>query len=214
MRWVPPGCQAELVLPATRFASVPACLALQACAQHNLDGIVVIGGDDSNTNAAVIAEHFLAHVSSTFAVVTARHLLVGNGKVDAMSQGGFNCCVLGGSRDGGQMVVSLQLQCLQGIKTRVVGVPKTIDGELSGSWLDLRQGSWISSDWRAASLCSACSCFIVAHCPAIQSSTGDLKNADVPISFGFDTACKVFSESIGNIAIDAMSAKKYYHFIK
>ena len=43
---------------------------------------------------------------------------------------------------------------------------------------------------------------------------GDLKNADVPISFGFDTACKVFSESIGNIAIDAMSAKKYYHFIK
>ncbi|KAI7839309.1 hypothetical protein COHA_007007 [Chlorella ohadii] len=90
----------------------------KACAQHNLDGIVIIGGDDSNTNAAVMAEHFLA----------------------------------------------------QGIKTRVVGVPKTIDG--------------------------------------------DLKNADVPISFGFDTACKVFSESIGNIAIDAMSAKKYYHFIK
>ncbi|PRW56738.1 pyrophosphate--fructose 6-phosphate 1-phosphotransferase subunit beta [Chlorella sorokiniana] len=92
--------------------------AARACAQHNLDGIVIIGGDDSNTNAAVMAEHFLAH----------------------------------------------------GIKTRVVGVPKTIDG--------------------------------------------DLKNADVPISFGFDTACKVFSESIGNIAIDAMSAKKYYHFIK
>ena len=27
----------------------------------------------------------------------------------------------------------------------------------------------------------------VAPCPA-----GDLKNADVPISFGFDTACKVY----------------------
>ena len=62
VRWVSPDCQAELVLPATRFAFVPACLALQACAQHNLDGIVIIGGDDSNTNAAVMAEHFLAQV--------------------------------------------------------------------------------------------------------------------------------------------------------
>ena len=51
-----------------------------------------------------------------------------------------------------------------GLKTRVIGVPKTIDG--------------------------------------------DLKNADVGISFGFDTACKVYSEMIGNIAIDALSAKK------
>ena len=33
-------------------------------------------------------------------------------------------------------------------------------------------------------------------------------------SFGFDTACKVYSEMIGNIMIDAMSAKKYYHFIR
>ena len=45
-------------------------------------------------------------------------------------------------------------------------------------------------------------------------SAGDLKNADVKASFGFDTACKVFSEMIGNIMIDAMSAKKYYHFIR
>jgi pyrophosphate--fructose-6-phosphate 1-phosphotransferase len=37
---------------------------------------------------------------------------------------------------------------------------------------------------------------------------GDLKNSDVGISFGFDTACKVYSEMIGNIAIDALSAKK------
>lgn len=83
-----------------------------------LDGLVVIGGDDSNTNAAMIAEYFLQH----------------------------------------------------GCKTRVIGVPKTIDG--------------------------------------------DLQNDQVAISFGFDTATKIYSELIGNIAKDALSAKKYYHFIK
>lgn len=84
----------------------------------NLDGLVVIGGDDSNTNAALIAEYFLQ----------------------------------------------------QGAKTGVIGVPKTIDG--------------------------------------------DLQNAHVSISFGFDTATKIYSELIGNIARDVLSAKKYYHFVK
>lgn len=84
----------------------------------NLDGIVVIGGDDSNTNAALLAEYFIA----------------------------------------------------KGLKTSVIGVPKTIDG--------------------------------------------DLKNQEIAISFGFDTATKVYSEIIGNIACDAFSARKYYHFIK
>jgi diphosphate-dependent phosphofructokinase len=83
-----------------------------------LDGLVIIGGDDSNTNAAILAEYFL------------------NKKCE----------------------------------TKVVGVPKTIDG--------------------------------------------DLKNAFIATSFGFDTACKVYSEMIGNIARDAGSSKKYYHFIK
>ncbi len=83
-----------------------------------LDGLVVIGGDDSNTNAAILAEYFVA-----------------------------NDC-----------------------NTKVIGVPKTIDG--------------------------------------------DLKNEHIEISFGFDTACKVYSELIGNIARDAISAKKYYHFIR
>lgn len=46
------------------FFGVPLTAAQQACTQHSLDGIVIIGGDDSNTNAAVIAEHFLAKVSS------------------------------------------------------------------------------------------------------------------------------------------------------
>ncbi|MCC5832687.1 MAG: diphosphate--fructose-6-phosphate 1-phosphotransferase [Chlamydiales bacterium] len=83
-----------------------------------LNGLVIIGGDDSNTNAALLAEYFASH----------------------------------------------------GCHTHVIGVPKTIDG--------------------------------------------DLKNAQVEISFGFDTACKTYAEIIGNIARDAVSAKKYYHFIK
>ena len=91
---------------------------LDVVQRMQLDGLVVIGGDDSNTNAAVLAEYFLKN-------------------------GSF---------------------------TKVIGVPKTIDG--------------------------------------------DLKNPHVAISFGFDTACKTYSEIIGNIARDAASAKKYTHFIK
>jgi diphosphate--fructose-6-phosphate 1-phosphotransferase len=85
---------------------------------QDLDGLIVIGGDDSNTNAALLAEFFAAG----------------------------------------------------GAKTRVVGVPKTIDG--------------------------------------------DLRSQDIEMSFGFDSACKTYAELIGNIAKDALSAKKYYHFIK
>ncbi|GAY55211.1 hypothetical protein CUMW_162660 [Citrus unshiu] len=84
----------------------------------DLDGLVVIGGDDSNTNACLLAENFR-------------------------------------SKD---------------IKTRVIGCPKTIDG--------------------------------------------DLKCKEVPTSFGFDTACKIFSEMIGNVMTDARSTGKYYHFVR
>lgn len=91
---------------------------LQVMQELRLDGLVNIGGDDSNTNTAILAEYFLAN----------------------------------------------------GCQTKVVGVPKTIDG--------------------------------------------DLKNHKVEISFGFDTAAKIYSELIGNIARDAFSAKKYYHFVK
>lgn len=92
--------------------------ALKVVSKLSLDGLVIIGGDDSNTNAAILAEYFLRH----------------------------------------------------GSHTKVVGVPKTIDG--------------------------------------------DLKNDHVAISFGFDTACKVYAEMISNIERDALSAKKYWHFIK
>jgi diphosphate--fructose-6-phosphate 1-phosphotransferase len=88
------------------------------CSELHLDGLVVVGGDDSNTNAALLAEYFSSRKS----------------------------------------------------KTNVIGCPKTIDG--------------------------------------------DLKNEQVQISFGFDTACKTYSELIGNIMSDARSSKKYYHFIR
>ena len=37
---------------------------LQHCESLKLDGLVVIGGDDSNTNAALLAEYFLKMGSS------------------------------------------------------------------------------------------------------------------------------------------------------
>eukprot|EP00898_Chlorokybus_atmophyticus_P004379 jgi/Chlat1/4942/Chrsp31S04849 len=91
---------------------------LETVKRLKLDGLVVIGGDDSNTNAAMLAEYFMKH------------------KAD----------------------------------THVIGCPKTIDG--------------------------------------------DLKNEEVETSFGFDTACKIYSESIGNVMVDARSAGKYYHFVR
>jgi len=93
-------------------------IAADVCKKHGITAIVIIGGDDSNTNAAVLAEYFAAHNTGV----------------------------------------------------QVIGCPKTIDG--------------------------------------------DLKNEDIEISFGFDTATKTYSELIGNIERDANSAKKYWHFIK
>ncbi|KAA8520145.1 hypothetical protein F0562_014401 [Nyssa sinensis] len=43
---------------------------------------------------------------------------------------------------------------------------------------------------------------------------GDLKCKEVPTSFGFDTACKLYAEMIGNVMIDARSTGKYYHFVR
>jgi len=52
----------------------------------------------------------------------------------------------------------------------------------------------------------------VIGCP--KTIDGDLKNEMIESSFGFDTACKVYSEVIGNIQRDCNSAQKYWHFIK
>ncbi|AFI30805.1 diphosphate--fructose-6-phosphate 1-phosphotransferase [Borrelia crocidurae] len=42
----------------------------------------------------------------------------------------------------------------------------------------------------------------------------DLRNEHIQISFGFDSATKTYSEMVGNLCRDAMSAGKYWHFIK
>ncbi len=83
-----------------------------------IKALVIIGGDDSNTNACVLAEYYAA----------------------------------------------------KNYGIQVIGCPKTIDG--------------------------------------------DLKNEMIETSFGFDTACKTYSEVIGNIERDCNSARKYWHFIK
>ncbi|KAG0499148.1 hypothetical protein HPP92_003839 [Vanilla planifolia] len=43
---------------------------------------------------------------------------------------------------------------------------------------------------------------------------GDLKNHFVETNVGFDTVCRVNSQLIGNICLDALSAEKYYYFIR
>ncbi len=91
---------------------------LEVCKKLNITAVVIIGGDDSNTNAALLAEWFVKNNTGI----------------------------------------------------QVIGCPKTIDG--------------------------------------------DLKNDQIEISFGFDTATKTYAELIGNIQRDANSAKKYWHFIK
>ena len=91
---------------------------LENCRKLNINAIVIIGGDDSNTNACMLAQWLKAKNTGI----------------------------------------------------QVIGCPKTIDG--------------------------------------------DLKNSQIEISFGFDTATKTYSELIGNIMRDANSAKKYWHFIK
>ena len=91
---------------------------IQILRELNIKALVIIGGDDSNTNACVLAEYYAA----------------------------------------------------KNYGVQVIGCPKTIDG--------------------------------------------DLKNAQIETSFGFDTACKTYSELIGNIQRDCNSARKYWHFIK
>ncbi|CAK9155621.1 unnamed protein product [Ilex paraguariensis] len=43
---------------------------------------------------------------------------------------------------------------------------------------------------------------------------GDLKNQFVETNVGFDTICKVNSQLISNVCTDALSAEKYYYFVR
>jgi len=97
--------------------------------KYSLDGIIIVGGDDSNTNAIELAE------------------------------------VLSEEHNAG----ILAKPCA------VVGVPKTIDGDL-------------------------------------QIYVGG--KTLLPISFGFYTAARVYSKTIGNLLTDAASQGKYWFFYK
>ncbi|RWR72757.1 pyrophosphate--fructose 6-phosphate 1-phosphotransferase subunit alpha [Cinnamomum micranthum f. kanehirae] len=46
------------------------------------------------------------------------------------------------------------------------------------------------------------------------SLNGDLKNQFIETDVGFDTVCKVNSQLISNVCTDALSAEKYYYFIR
>ena len=102
-----------------------------------IKALVIIGGDDSNTNACVLAEYYAA-------------------------------------KNYGVQVIGCpnlaEYYAAKNYGVQVIGCPKTIDG--------------------------------------------DLKNEMIETSFGFDTACKTYSEVIGNIERDCNSARKYWHFIK
>ena len=41
-----------------------------------------------------------------------------------------------------------------------------------------------------------------------------LSKKGIETSFGFDSTTKVYSELIGNLCFDALSAKKYWHFVR
>ena len=43
---------------------------------------------------------------------------------------------------------------------------------------------------------------------------GDLRPSHVEQSIGFDTASKVYSSLVGNLAVDAASARKYWYFVR
>ena len=52
----------------------------------------------------------------------------------------------------------------------------------------------------------------VIGCP--KTIDGDLQNEHIPVSFGFDTATKVYSEAIGNLCSDCISSGDSYHFVR
>ncbi|XP_031473218.1 pyrophosphate--fructose 6-phosphate 1-phosphotransferase subunit alpha [Nymphaea colorata] len=74
----------------------------------------------------------------------------------------------------------------------------------------------VTSNSDAATLAET---FADAKCPTKVvgvpvSLYGDLKNQFVEANVGFDTICKVNSQLISNVCTDALSAEKYYYFIR
>lgn len=74
----------------------------------------------------------------------------------------------------------------------------------------------VTSNTDAAQLAET---FAVSKCPTKVvgvpvTLNGDLKNQFVETNVGFDTICKVNSQLISNVCTDALSAEKYYYFIR
>ncbi|KAL1815869.1 hypothetical protein DCAR_0520202 [Daucus carota subsp. sativus] len=74
----------------------------------------------------------------------------------------------------------------------------------------------VTSNTDAAQLAET---FAEAKCPTKVvgvpvTLNGDLKNQFVEANVGFDTICKVNSQLISNVCTDALSAEKYYYFIR
>ena len=124
----------------THPASAPPSTAIsQTCRDHGLDGLVIIGGDDSNTNAAVLAEHFLEQASrrgGLQSVTASASCGLPAFWLAARGRGGCQQAALAAqarvllSRHGGlSPFFASSTPLLQGLNTRVVGVPKTIDGK-------------------------------------------------------------------------------------
>ncbi|KAK1400281.1 Pyrophosphate--fructose 6-phosphate 1-phosphotransferase subunit alpha [Heracleum sosnowskyi] len=74
----------------------------------------------------------------------------------------------------------------------------------------------VTSNTDAAQLAET---FAEAKCPTKVvgvpvTLNGDLRNQFVEANVGFDTICKVNSQLISNVCTDALSAEKYYYFIR
>eukprot|EP00168_Porphyra_purpurea_P004117 TRINITY_DN1479_c0_g1_i9.p1 TRINITY_DN1479_c0_g1~~TRINITY_DN1479_c0_g1_i9.p1 ORF type:complete len:222 (-),score=97.03 TRINITY_DN1479_c0_g1_i9:122-787(-) len=55
---------------------------------------------------------------------------------------------------------------------------------------------------------------MLSACVHFPFLCGTQRNQHVEMSFGFDTATKVYSELTGNLGLDAISAKKTFHFVR
>ena len=212
-----------------------AAMSLQVQAME-LDGLIVIGGDDSNTNAAVLAEYFLskgAHMSH----ITSRPDAVVRDQIraqqhSAAAESGFVC------------KRQLIRMCAAGLNTSVIGVPKTIDGDLKNDDIAISFGFDTACKVRPAQLplhkaSVSCSrrCWLaqrqlplqavaaarythvhpwkIIQSPAIaHSASGRQRLISRILHRASCCAPQVYAEMIGNIMIDAASARKYYHFIR
>ncbi|KAL6643349.1 hypothetical protein ACP70R_019014 [Stipagrostis hirtigluma subsp. patula] len=75
---------------------------------------------------------------------------------------------------------------------------------------------WVISNSDAAQLAET---FAENNCRAkivgvLVTINGDLRNQFVETTVGFDTVCKVSSQLLSNVCLDAISAGKYYYFVR